>query len=249
MPISSDQRRRDVLQAVIREYLRSGEPVGSASLCERYDLGVSAATVRGDLADLVEEGFLVQPHTSAGRVPTAGGYRLYVDEFIREAALAARQQEAIIQALKAFELQRERAAKAFARMVAEMTGETVVMRYGDAGDTLVAGLANLANKPESRLGTILTEISRAIDEIEETMAEVRRRLNRDVAVLIGPDNPFGDDLAGVFTELAVPGVGDTTIGVVGPQRMDYDKNVALVRFLKAQEAVGPRRLGSGPDGG
>jgi heat-inducible transcriptional repressor len=235
MTKSTDKRRRDILQALIREYLRTGEPVGSACLCDRYDLGVSSATVRNDLADMVEDGLLAQPHTSAGRVPTELAYRAYVQEFLQEAALAARQRHAIMLALRAFEYQRDKAAKAFARMVAEMTGETVVMRYGEDARTILSGLANLASKPESRLGTIVTELTRAIDEIEETMDEVKERLEKDVAVLIGGDNPFGSELSGVFTSLDVPGVGDTTIGVVGPRRMDYEKNIALVRFLKSQE--------------
>jgi heat-inducible transcriptional repressor len=244
-----------VLRAVIREYLLSGEPVGSASLCERYDLGVSSATVRNDLADLADDGLLIQPHTSAGRVPTKSGYRLYVEEFVRTSELAERQRHAIMLALRAFEYQRDRAARAFARMVAEMTGETVVLRYGEDGQTLLSGLSNLASKPESRFGTVVEDLTRAIDEIEETMDEVRRRIDHvsqvgkaeegeasrpltgDVAVLIGEDNPFGGELSGVFANLTVPGVGDTTIGVVGPQRMDYERNIALIRFLKSQELL------------
>lgn len=231
MASPADKRKKTVLRAVVREHLRTAEPVGSECLCSRYDLGVSSATVRGDLADLVGEGLLIQPHTSAGRIPTESGYRAYVDEFVREAVLAERQRRAIVAAMAQFEASRERAAKSFTRMVAEMTGETVVLRL-NPDETLFSGLTNLAAKPEAHLTPMVLELTRALDEIEATMEEVRRRLGEDIAVFIGDDNPFGHELSGVFTALEVPGVGATTIGVVGPKRMDYDQNVALLRFLR-----------------
>jgi heat-inducible transcriptional repressor len=231
METPARKRKKAVLRAVVREHLRTAEPVGSESICQRYDLDCSSATVRNDLASLVEEGLLIQPHTSAGRVPTETGYRTYVEEFVHEASLAERQRRAIVAAMAQFDAQRERAAKSFARMVAEMTGETVVLRL-NPDETLFSGLANLAIKPEARLGPLVIELTHALDEIEATMQEVRRRIDQDVAVLIGHENPFGPDLSGVFTRLAVPGVGETTIGVVGPKRMDYDHNVSLLRFLR-----------------
>ena len=75
----ADDRRLDVLRAIVEDYVSTNEPVGSKSLVERHQLGVSPATVRNDMAVLEEEGYITQPHTSAGRVPTDKGYRLFVD--------------------------------------------------------------------------------------------------------------------------------------------------------------------------
>ena len=75
----SDERRLAVLRAIVQDYVRTSEPVGSKSLVERHHFGVSAATVRNDMAILEEEGLIHAPHTSAGRVPTDAGYRLFVD--------------------------------------------------------------------------------------------------------------------------------------------------------------------------
>ena len=74
-----DDRKLEVLRAIVTDYVSSQEPVGSKSLVERHDLGVSPATVRNDMAALEEEGYITQPHTSAGRIPTDKGYRLFVD--------------------------------------------------------------------------------------------------------------------------------------------------------------------------
>ena len=74
-----DDRKLDVLRAIIEDYVSTQEPVGSKALVERHQLGVSPATVRNDMAVLEDEGFIAQPHTSAGRIPTDKGYRLFVD--------------------------------------------------------------------------------------------------------------------------------------------------------------------------
>jgi heat-inducible transcriptional repressor len=74
-----DRRRLDVLRAIVEDYVATQEPVGSKALVERHNLGVSPATIRNDMAALEEEGYIHQPHTSAGRVPTDKGYRLFVD--------------------------------------------------------------------------------------------------------------------------------------------------------------------------
>src|SRR5690349_4165293 len=80
-----NDRRRRVLQALVEEYIASATPVGSRTLVERYELGCSPATVRNELAILEETGFVVQPHVSAGRVPTDTGYRSFVDEVLERA--------------------------------------------------------------------------------------------------------------------------------------------------------------------
>jgi len=83
-----EQRKAYILATVVYEYIATGEPVGSATLTQKYNLGVSSATVRNDMAELESGGYLVQPHTSAGRVPSDSGYRTYVDELMQPEQLA-----------------------------------------------------------------------------------------------------------------------------------------------------------------
>ena len=79
-----DDRKKQILQAIIEEYIQTAEPVSSGLIVQKYDLNYSSATVRNEMADLEKQGFLDKPHTSAGRVPSAKGYRFYVDELIKE---------------------------------------------------------------------------------------------------------------------------------------------------------------------
>ncbi len=79
-----DERKMKILQAIIRNYLETGEPVGSRTISKYTDLNLSSATIRNEMADLEELGYIVQPHTSAGRIPSDAGYRLYVDKLMEE---------------------------------------------------------------------------------------------------------------------------------------------------------------------
>src|SRR5689334_9524583 len=90
-----EERRLAVLRAIVEDYVATEEPVGSKSLVERHKLGVSSATVRNDMAVLEEEGFITQPHTSAGRVPTDKGYRLFVDRLTSIKPMSVAEKRAI----------------------------------------------------------------------------------------------------------------------------------------------------------
>ena len=79
-----DERKRKILKAIIQTYLDTGEPVGSRTISKYTDLNLSSATIRNEMSDLEELGYILQPHTSAGRIPSDKGYRLYVDELMKE---------------------------------------------------------------------------------------------------------------------------------------------------------------------
>lgn len=79
-----DQRKIKILEAIINDYINTGEPVGSRTIAKKYDLGVGSATIRNEMSDLEDMGYLEQPHTSAGRVPSSKGYRLYVDNLMKQ---------------------------------------------------------------------------------------------------------------------------------------------------------------------
>ena len=79
-----DERKIKILKAIIQNYLETGEPVGSRTISKGFDLQLSPATIRNEMADLEEMGYIVQPHTSAGRIPSDKGYRFYVDQLMEE---------------------------------------------------------------------------------------------------------------------------------------------------------------------
>jgi heat-inducible transcriptional repressor len=95
-----DDRKRKILQAIINDYISTAEPIGSRTIAKKHELGLSSATIRNEMADLEEMGYLAQPHTSAGRVPSDKGYRFYVDQLMRAGELSREEIESIKYALE-----------------------------------------------------------------------------------------------------------------------------------------------------
>jgi heat-inducible transcriptional repressor len=126
--MSLDDRKLEVLRAIVEDYVATQEPVGSRALVERHHLGVSPATVRNDMAVLEEEGYIRQPHTSAGRVPTDAGYRLFVDRLSRVKALSPAERRAIERFLVgAVDL--DDVVHRTVRLLAQLTRHVAVVQY------------------------------------------------------------------------------------------------------------------------
>ena len=116
-----DERKKKILQAVIRNYLETGEPVGSRTISKYTDLNLSSATIRNEMADLEEMGYIFQPHTSAGRIPSDKGYRLYVDAMLEEKEREAGQMREMKEMLLERQNKLETLLKQVARVVAQNT--------------------------------------------------------------------------------------------------------------------------------
>lgn len=124
----SDERRLAVLRAIVQDYVATSEPVGSKSLLDRHQLGVSAATVRNDMALLEDDGLITAPHTSAGRVPTDAGYRVFVDQIDDLRPLSQAQRTAITRFLEgAVDL--DDVVERTVRLLASLTNQVAVMQY------------------------------------------------------------------------------------------------------------------------
>src|ERR1700689_3992651 len=94
-PKTAESRKRKLLQAVIYHYVRTGKAVGSQVIVDKYNFGLSSATIRNLLVDLEKEGYLIQPHTSAGRIPTDKGYRFFVDHLAEPGVLGPAQRQKV----------------------------------------------------------------------------------------------------------------------------------------------------------
>ena len=123
-----EDRKLAVLRAIVEDYVSTQEPVGSKALVERHQLGVSPATVRNDMAALEEEGFIAQPHTSAGRIPTDKGYRLFVDRLSAVKPLSAAERRAITTLLEgAVDL--DDVVQRSVRLLAQLTRQVAIVQY------------------------------------------------------------------------------------------------------------------------
>ena len=123
-----DDRKLDVLRAIVEDFVSTNEPVGSKSLVEKHHLGVSPATIRNDMAALEEDGYIAQPHTSAGRVPTDKGYRLFVDRLSSVKPLSPAEKRAIAAFLEG-SLDLDDVVMRTVRLLAQVTRQVAVVQY------------------------------------------------------------------------------------------------------------------------
>ncbi len=119
-----NERKLKILQAIISDFISTAEPVGSRTLSKNYDLGVSAATIRNEMADLEDMGYLTHPHTSAGRVPSGKAYRLYVNEIMKKQELSQREKNAISKRLQANITELDKTIEHAAKILSEITNLT-----------------------------------------------------------------------------------------------------------------------------
>lgn len=124
-----DERKKQILHALIRDYVDVGEPVGSRTIAKKYDLGVSPATIRNEMSDLEEMGFIKQPHASAGRVPSDKGYRYYVDNLMEpnEKVLTDREQQQVEEFYKSCEAEMEQLFRQSCQLLSKMTNYTAML--------------------------------------------------------------------------------------------------------------------------
>lgn len=129
-----DERKKRVLAAIVQDYIASVEPVGSRTIARRYNLGVSPATIRNEMADLEEMGYLEQPHTSAGRIPSDYGYRYYVDCLMAPEKLSKKEEEYVKRRYQQKMLEIEKVLEETAQLISEMTSYTAVAMVPDGSD-------------------------------------------------------------------------------------------------------------------
>jgi len=159
-------RRLEILRAIVDEYVATQEPVGSKSIADHHGLGISPATIRNEMAVLEDEGLITQPHTSAGRIPTDLGYRVFVDKLATVKQLSTAERRAIETFLQGSN-DLEELLKRSAKLLADITKQVAVITYPIIGENsekmAISGTANLARSGED-LGLTLSPILEALEE-------------------------------------------------------------------------------------
>lgn len=198
-----EQRRSDVLRALVEAHIKTGEPVSSRAILEETDLGVSAATIRNDLASLEREGYVAQPHTSAGRIPTPRAFRYYVDH-VGPGRLGSSDQRRIAAFFSSVQLELSNLFRATSQLLAEVTHyPSVVVSPGASGE-VVRGLHIVQVSSQSLMAVLVTDRGRVIqhqlrwnESIEpDEVADLERLIAR---LLVGTElgrGPVSQDLFG-----------------------------------------------------
>lgn len=169
--MKSEDRRLAVLRAIVEDYVTTHEPVGSKALVERHNLGVSPATIRNDMAALEDEGYISQPHTSAGRVPTDRGYRLFVDRLSGVKPLSSAERRAIHQFLDS-SVDLDDVMVRTVRLLAQITKQVAMVQYPSLTRSAVRHIELVPLSPTRIMMIVIADTGRVEQRMVECPAEI-----------------------------------------------------------------------------
>ena len=204
------ERGLAVLRVIVQDYVASSEPVGSKSIVERHSFGVSAATIRNDMALLEEEELIAAPHTSSGRVPTDKGYRVFVDQLTELRPLSTAQRTAIEAFLGGAGDLDDSLARTV-RLLSQLTNQVALAQYPSFGTARVRHIELVALAPGRLLSVLITDTGRVDQRLVETPAAVDESLLADLRTR------FNDGLSGVALADAEGRLG-TVASEISPDR-------------------------------
>lgn len=220
------ERQKQILGSIVEQYAEVASPVGSNLLAKVF--GVSPATIRADMAELERLGFIAQPHTSAGRVPTDRGYRFYVNSLGEhqnmpsdrrvEKALTARVHQGGVP---------EHTIRSAVDTLVEMTHNLGIATIGN--QLYMSGLSNLFGQPEFMQANQVQQIAGLLDNLEPWLREAAP--NQPLSVYIGAENPIGRSAGAslIISRFRSPYSDQSYIGILGPTRQQYRDVMTLVR--------------------
>lgn len=182
--MNADERRFAVLRAIVADYVATQEPVGSKVIVDRHNLGVSSATVRNDMAVLEEDGLIAQPHTSAGRIPTDKGYRLFVDRLTQVKPLSAAERRAV-QAFLDGAVDLDDVLRRSVRLLAQLTRQVAVVQYPTLTRSTVRHCEVVALTPARMMLVLITDSGRVDQRVvdlgdvlsDADVAQIRTLIN------------------------------------------------------------------------
>ncbi|PIR78011.1 MAG: hypothetical protein COU28_03980 [Candidatus Magasanikbacteria bacterium CG10_big_fil_rev_8_21_14_0_10_36_16] len=219
-----DERKAKILALIIENYTKSAEPIGSSFLVDESELKLSGATLRNEMRDLEELGFLTHPHTSSGRIPTEKGYKYYVENIMKVKTIAKKVAEDF-ESVTAEKINDE--LKTIAKNISEKTGNAVIIAFG-AGSLYYTGIKNLFSQPEFHDYTYMVSVSTIFDQCEDMIGDMYKAIESvEPKIFVGSENPFGSMCGLVGVKLK----NNILFMVLGPIRMDYSTNYTLLDYL------------------
>lgn len=226
-------RQTRILKAVIEEYMETAEPVGSENLEKKYELGVSPATIRNETAKLTEAGYLKQPHTSAGRIPTKEAFKFYITHLMEEKKLSVADEVAAREKVWDARFNFDKLMHEATKSLAERT-QSLAVAATKEGDVYHAGYANILNMPEFYDIDITRSILLMLEETKSLLGLFNKAFGEEpIHYLFG--NELGFDLLEpcgmVFVHFDAGSKKSGSLGVIGSNRLNYQAVVPTIRYF------------------
>lgn len=218
-----DARKEQLLKLIVESYINTAEPVGSQFLVSDGKLDLSGATVRNEMRELEETGYLTQPHTSAGRIPTEAGYRYYIEKFLHASKTKKRE----MSRLKG--ISKREGLRGVGKEIAYMTDNAVIIAMNPES-VYYTGISNLFTQPEFENHAHALTVSQMFDRVEEYMDDLYALAenNSGVHAVVGKANPLGNGCGAIVARLS----NNELVVMIGPLRMDYELGMRIARTIQ-----------------
>lgn len=222
-----EARQITLLKKIVSEYIRTAQPVASASLAQQSGLVISSATVRNEMAELEQAGYIYQPHTSAGRIPTEKAYHWFVEQLPVKNKLNSK----LAKRLQGVKIDSEAGIKNLAKEIAEICGSAVIVGFNREVQ-YYTGLSQLFAQPEFREYAQVCQISTLVDELDRRLEKIWIHLKAEPTILIGQNNPLSQECSLIVTPVNFTESNQSFIAILGPLRQDYELGAAVLSEIK-----------------
>ncbi len=225
-----DIRQQKILAAIVKEYSESANPVGSKELVDKYHFSESSATIRNEMASLEKAGFIMQPHKSAGRVPTDKGYRYFVNELMRRFELSEKERRALRGELMKLQSAHEQLGKSISGLLAQVSGQAAFALLPNQSSA--TGLSHIIGDPEFSDPKTMKQVAQVLENIDKLGLRGEGR-GVSAEAIIGAESklPVPKNLSLVVSNVKMKDGKKGVIGIIGPKRMSYAKNMSLISYL------------------
>ena len=241
MANNSTDRQSQILDFIISEYVKTAKPVGSSVVAEKSGLNLSPATIRSVMNELEDNGLLAQLHTSGGRVPTDKAYRYYVNNIIENYQLIPKDKDKakIESAISRAGNDPREVNKNIAKILSELSDNLIIVKMDEGDDFIKVGLSNLFNMPEFREFDRAFRLTNFFDGFDDMFASIERQMFAqlsqvipEIRIFIGGESPVrgASDETIMCAKYPLPRRVTGSLTLIGPTRMDYEKNLALIKY-------------------
>jgi len=212
------ERQSQILHTIIEGYINTATPISSGAVFDTGVFHISCPTIRNEMADLTEQGYLVQPHTSAGRIPTEKGYRFFVD-----ALLSARGEGPKEKFGKP-----QRHEVRFAVNKVAVRANDIILFIDSSDEIRYVGLQKVLEGPEFETKSSVISLINELERLKHSADKVFEEVDEEIRIFIGSENPFFENPA---YSMMLSAFDDGFISFIGPMRMNYRRNLALLDEL------------------
>lgn len=228
------KRQEDILEKIVEEYINSALPVSSLALQKKHNFGIKPAAIRLEMEKLTAQGYLRQPHTASGRVPTDKGYRFFVDKLLEKRVnnLAENNFLATVEKMKMETEEPLAFFQALTRKLAETTSSLTISYYENDNLWLKEGWQEMLEEPEFREPDCLAELFETIENWQKILPKLLQE-GDILEIFIGREIPFkkAQDFGIIVSRCELAPEKQSIFTIIGPQRMAYRKNIELMQSL------------------